>query len=113
MSLLDRHVELFNQAIRTGDFAPMLEQFTDDAELVFEGVPLGPFVGKQAIADAYAANPPDDEVEILSVEDSEPIVAHYAWRADEGREAGRMIITPRGDEIAKLVVTFDQEGLAK
>ena len=108
MSLLDRHVDLFNQAIRTGDFAPMLEQFSEDAELVFEGVPVGPFVGKQAIADAYAANPPDDEVEILSVEQSpDPIVAHYAWKADEGREAGRMIVTPRGEEIARLVVTFD------
>jgi steroid Delta-isomerase len=108
VSLLDRHVDLFNQAIRTGDFAPMLEQFTEDAELVFEGVPAGPFVGKQAIADAYAANPPDDEIEILSVEESpDPIVAHYAWKADEGREAGRMIVTSRGGEIAKLVVTFD------
>ena len=108
MSLLERHVARFNDAVRTGDFAPMLEQFTDDAELVFEGVPVGPFVGRQAIAAAYAANPPDDAVEILSVEDSEePIVAHYAWRADEGREAGRMIISTRGDQIAKLVVTFD------
>ena len=107
MSLLERHVELFNQAIRTGDFGPMLEHFTDDAELVFEGVPVGPLVGKQPLADAYPANPPDDEDEILSVEDSEPIVAHYAWRADEGREAGRMILTPRGQEIARLVVTFD------
>jgi steroid Delta-isomerase len=108
MSVLERHVQLFNEAIRTGDFGPMLAHFTDDAELVFEGIPVGPFVGKQAIADAYAANPPDDEVEILSVEESEnPIVAHYAWRADAGREAGRMIITPRGDEIARLVVTFE------
>jgi ketosteroid isomerase-like protein len=108
MTLLERHVELFNEAIRTGDFGPMLAHFTEDAELVFEGVPVGPFVGKKAIAEAYAANPPDDEVDILSVEDSaDPIVAHYAWRADEGRESGRMIITPRGDEIARLVVTFD------
>jgi steroid Delta-isomerase len=108
MSVLERHVQLFNEAIRTGDFGPMLAHFTDDAELVFEGIPVGPFVGKQAIADAYAANPPDDEVEIISVEESEnPLVAHYAWRADAGREAGRMIITPRGDEIARLVVTFE------
>jgi steroid Delta-isomerase len=108
VTLLERHVALFNQGIRTGDFEPMLAQFTDDAELVFEGVPVGPFNGKQAIAEAYAANPPDDEVEILTVEESEePIVAHYAWRADAGREAGRMIISSRGDEIAKLVVTFD------
>ena len=108
MGLLDRHVELFNEGVRTGDFGPMLEQFTDDAELRFEGAPAGPFVGKQAIAEAYAANPPDDEVDIVSSEESErELVARYAWRADAGRPAGRMIITPRGDQIARLVVTFE------
>lgn len=108
MSLLGRHVELFNAGVRTGDFGPMLEQFTDDAELRFEGVPAGPFHGKPAIAEAYATNPPDDEIDIVSSEqDEHEIVARYAWRADEGRPAGRMIITPRGDEIARLVVTFE------
>lgn len=108
MALLDRHVELFNAGVRTGDFGPMLEQFTDDAELRFEGVPAGPFAGRQEIADAYAANPPDDEIDIVSSEESEgEIVARYAWRADQGRPAGRMIITPRGGEIARLVVTFE------
>lgn len=108
MSLLDRHVELFNAGVRTGDFGPMLEQFTEDAELRFEGVPAGPFAGKQEIADAYASNPPDDEIDIVSAEETErEVVARYAWRADEGRPAGRMIITPRGDRIARLVVTFE------
>lgn len=108
MSLLDRHVELFNAGVRTGDFGPMLEQFTEDAELRFEGVPAGPFAGKQEIADAYASNPPDDEIDIVSAEETErEVVARYAWRADEGRPAGRMIITPRGDRIVRLVVTFE------
>lgn len=108
MTLLERHVELFNQAVRRGDFAPMLEQFTEDAELVFEGVPAGPFHGKDTIAAAYASNPPDDEVDVLSSEqaDDGTIVAKYAWRAD-GRPAGRMILTPRGELIARLVVTFE------
>jgi hypothetical protein len=106
--LLDRHVRLFNEGVRSGDFGPMLEQFTDDAELRFEGVPAGPFTGKHEIADAYATNPPDDEIDIVSSEESEwEIVARYAWRADEGRPAGRMIITPRADAIARLVVTFE------
>ena len=109
MTLLHRHVELFNQGVRSGDFAPMLEQFADDAELVFEGVPAGPFHGKDAIAAAYAANPPDDEVDVLSSEsaDDGTIVARYAWRADDGRAAGRMVFTTRGEQIARLVVTFD------
>ena len=68
MTLLERHVQLFNQGVRSGDYAPMLEQFADDAELVFEGVAAGPFSGKETIAAAYASNPPDDEVDVLSSE---------------------------------------------
>lgn len=108
MTLLEHHVELFNEGVRTGDFTAMLVQFTDDAELVFEGVPVGPFAGKPAIAEAYATNPPDDEIDIVSVEEAEhEIIARYAWRADGGRPAGRMVITPRGDQIARLLVTFE------
>ena len=108
MTLLERHVELFNEGVRSRDFAPMLEQFTEDAELVFEGAPAGPFHGRAAIAAAYASNPPDDEVDVLSSEqDDGTIVARYAWRADNGRPAGRMIFTMRGEQIARLVVTFE------
>ena len=45
MTLLERHVELFNQGVRSGDFAPMLEQFTEDAELIFEGARGAPAIG--------------------------------------------------------------------
>jgi steroid delta-isomerase len=107
-ALFERHVDRFNEGVRTGDFAPMLEQFTVDAELHFEGVPVGPFVGRSVIAEAYAQNPPDDEVDILDVEtDGDELVARYAWRKDNGRAAGRMIVTRREGRIARLVVTFD------
>ena len=43
----------------------MLDQFADDAELAFEGVAVGPFLGKPAIAQAYVDRPPDDEIVIL------------------------------------------------
>ena len=36
MSLLDEHVALFNAGVRSGDFAPMLENFADDARMAFE-----------------------------------------------------------------------------
>ena len=63
--LLREHVERFNAGVRSGDFGPMLAAFADDAELIFEGVPAGPFRGREAIADAYAKQPPDDEVRVL------------------------------------------------
>ena len=109
MTLVERHIELFNQGVRSGDFGPMLASFTDDAELVFEGVPAGPFHGKDTIAAAYSSNPPDDEVDVLSSEEAEDgtIVARYAWRAAGGIPSGRMIFTQRGEQIARLVVTFE------
>lgn len=108
IELFERHVERFNEGVRTGDFSSMLEQFADDAELEFVGVPAGPFVGKDEIAAAYAQQPPDDEVDILDVREEEGIViADYAWRTEDGKRAGRLILTPSDGEIAKLVITFD------
>ena len=68
--ILESHVERFNEGVRSGDFSRMLEQFTEDAELAFEGVPVGPFRGKPAIAQAYAEQPPDDEIVILRTRES-------------------------------------------
>jgi hypothetical protein len=109
MNLLVDHVERFNQAVRSGDFAPMVAAFTDDGELHFAGAPVGPFVGRDAIAAAYREQPPDDQVRLGDVEERESgtIVARYAWLADDGREAGEMRLTPRDGRIAKLVVAFD------
>ena len=107
-SLLTEHVERFNAGIRTGDWEPMLRAFDPDAELAFDGVPVGPFVGRDAIADAYREQPPDDEVRLLSDprEEEGALVADYAW-AREGTRAGRMILTPRDGAIGRLVVTFE------
>jgi cysteine desulfurase/selenocysteine lyase len=112
--LLEDHVERFNAGIETGDFGRMVERFTEDAELVFEGVPVGPFTGRQAIADAYRDQPPDDKVAVVSATERADgtIVTRYGWLRDGGREAGEMRITRRGDRIARLVVTFDQQGTA-
>jgi cysteine desulfurase / selenocysteine lyase len=112
--LLEDHVERFNAGVETGDFGRMIERFTDDAELVFEGIPVGPFTGRQAIADAYRDQPPDDKVSIMSATERADgtIVTRYGWLRDAGREAGEMRITRRGDRIARLVVTFDQPGAA-
>ena len=108
MSILEDHVRRFNEGVRSGDFGPMAAAFAEDAEMHFEGVPVGPFIGRDAISAAYRDRPPDDEVEIFDPEERDGvIVARYAWRRDNGRQAGEMRLSPRNGEIQKLVVTFD------
>jgi steroid Delta-isomerase len=107
--LLARHVELFNRGVRTGDFAAMCEQLAEDAHLVFEGVPVGPFAGRDAIAAAYREQPPDDTIEVLgAVETADgTIVADYAWSAPAPLRAGELHLTPAADgRIAHMRVTF-------
>ena len=98
--MLREHVERFNHGVRTGDWEPMLAYFSDDAKLVFEGVPVGPFRGKEAIAAAYREQPPDDEVELLAD-------GGYAWKREAGRRAGEMRIETIDGRITRLVVTFE------
>ena len=107
-SLLTEHVDRFNHGIRSGDWEPMLAHFTADAELAFEGIPVGPFVGRQAIAEAYRGQPPTDEVRLLGPprEEDGLLIADYTW-ARQATRGGRMLLTPRGSAIARLVVTFE------
>ena|SRR5215212_10138131 len=109
--LLHRHVALFNQGVRTGDFGPMLVHFTDDADLIFAGIPVGPFHGKAAVAAAYQAQPPDDEIDVLETrQEGEALVAVYAWRGVPQQPAGTMILTPKGEQIGRLVVIYGAPG---
>jgi drug/metabolite transporter (DMT)-like permease len=107
--LLDDHVERFNAGVRTGDWAAMVELFGDDAEMEFRGVPVGPFVGREAIAAAYREQPPDDELRVLEQRDvNGRIEARYAWLAEPNVAAGELFLTPQDGEIRRLVVTFDR-----
>ncbi len=108
MDLISAHVLRFNAGVRSGDYGPMLEQFTPDAELAFEGVTVGPFVGRGAIAEAYRLQPPDDELDLLEVRVIPGgIVAGYAWRAHPSRRAGAMRFELNGERIERLLVTFE------
>jgi steroid Delta-isomerase len=105
MSVFDEHVARFNAGVRSGDFGPMLEQFADEAEMAFEGVPVGPFVGREA---AYREQPPDDGLDVLDRRrDGATEIAGYAWRREPDRRAGELRLTVDGSEITRLVVTFE------
>ena len=108
MSSIDRYIEVHNAAVRSGDWARFADWFTDDAEVRFEGVPVGPFRGRDGIRAAYEAQPPDDEVEIRNVRDEgDRTLADYAWQADRGVRAGELRLTWDGDLIRELVITFE------
>jgi steroid Delta-isomerase len=108
MQLLEDHVERFNEGVRAGDFTRMLENFADDATMAFEGVPVGPFTGRDGIAQAYREQPPDDELDVLDTRrDGDTIVAGYAWRRAPEQRAGELRLTVADGKITRLVVTFD------
>ena len=106
--LLHDYVMAHNEAVRTGEWDDFGTWFAEDAELVFDGVPFGPFRGGAEVEAAYRDHPPDDEVLTFDVRaEAGLIVAHYGWRREPSVVAGRMLLTPAGGRIAKLVVTFE------
>lgn len=95
--------------MRTGDWEPMLAGFDADAEMEFRGVPVGPFHGRPAIAEAYRAQPPDDELLVLEQREREGRAeARYAWLAEPGVAAGELLLAAEDGLIRKLVITFDR-----
>jgi cysteine desulfurase/selenocysteine lyase len=105
--LFAEHVGRFNEGVRSGDFGPMVSHFSTDARLVFEGIPVGPFDGREAIAAAYREQSPDDEIDVVSVDepDAGTVVGRYAWRRDGA--TGTMTLRHSGGEITGLTVAFN------
>src|SRR5215469_401394 len=102
--ILDEHVRLFNQGVRSHDFGPMLDHFSDDAEMYFEGIPVGPSRGRSAIKRAYVEQPPDDEIVVLSKRENPSknlVVGVYAWLKEPKTRAGELKIETKADLIVK------------
>ena len=106
--MLAEHVERFNEAVRSGDYGPMLAAFAPMprcASRAWRSV-LSPG-GKRS-----PPRTPDSRRATRSMLLTEPRVerdteeSDYAWKS-EGTRAGRMILTALGGKIARLVVTFE------
>ena len=89
--MLVEHVERFNEAVRSGDYAPMLAAFAPDAEMAFEGVPVGPFVGREAIAQHVWDESFDAFTNVIDV-----YIKRLRAKLDAGG-APRLIHTRRGE----------------
>jgi steroid Delta-isomerase len=103
-AFLSAYVERFNEGVRTGDFAALVELYVEDGELAFEGVPVGPFHGREAIAEAYRERPPDDELRVTAVEERpEALTARFDWLRGG---SGTMRLELEGEAIRRLTVSF-------
>ena len=111
-ALLRRYLAGLNDGVRSGDFSSMLAELTDDAELAFEGIPVGPFRGREAIGAAYRSQPPDDELELLDVDEDGHGGASgtYAWSRRLGVPAGEVQVTVRSGRIARVLVRYGDDG---
>jgi hypothetical protein len=104
--VLEHYVARHNRGVRSGDFGPMLEIFADSARLEFEGIALGPFGGKRAIARAFLDRPPTDELFVLATREPERevIEADYAWKASPTARAGSLRLELSGASIVRLLI---------
>jgi hypothetical protein len=105
-AFLDDYVERFNGGVRSGDFGGIVALYAEDGELRFEGVPVGPFRGREAIAEAYRARPPDDELRVTSVEERPGgLEVRFDWLRGG---SGAMRFELEGGAVRRLTVSFDR-----
>jgi RimJ/RimL family protein N-acetyltransferase len=103
VDLLYEYVARFGQAVRTGDWEPVGECFAPEARLELEAAAVD---GRDAIVAAYRARPPDDEVRVLSAEETaDGVDVGYAWAAAPDVPAGRMHLGTRDSLIERLVIS--------
>jgi hypothetical protein len=101
-----QHAAAFNAAVHTADWYSFADRFTPHATMRFIGVPAGPFIGRAAIAQAYAEQPPTDTLAIRDVDSTGDVdTAFFAWSAGGG---GVMRLTWEGPLVASLEITFDE-----
>ena len=102
---IEEHFRLFNEAVRARDWAAFLATFTPDAVMRFDGVPVGPYLGLDQIARAYAERPPSDTMSCVSdARDGDQDVVRFAWETGGG---GTLHVTWHNGAVAELTVTFD------
>jgi hypothetical protein len=103
--LLERHVELFNAAVSSGDYDPFLDTFAEDAVMRFDDFPIGPYVGRGAIAEAYATQPPADTMALMDMEvvGADAVTAAFEWDAGG---TGTMFLRFDSTKVVELAIAF-------
>lgn len=101
LAMVEAHTALFNSCVRSGDWTPFMDTFTDDARLTVTNLPVAPLWGRPAIAAAYARRPPTGAMTLIDVEpvDDSTVAVRFVW--DSGRE-GTMRVRWHGDLVSQV-----------
>lgn len=102
---VEEHCALFNECVRTGDWAPFLATFTEDARMSFPNAPSGPLVGRAAISGVYAKNLPREAMRIDAIEpvDKSRVRVSFHW---ESGGSGAMSVCWRDDRVAAVEIAL-------
>jgi hypothetical protein len=101
------HERLFNDAVRAEDFTEFMKTIHPDAVMSFDGVPVGPYRGREAIAEAYATRPPSDTMSIWSIEEVDPDTADVRFDWDAGG-SGAMRVKWQDDLVVGMTISFQE-----
>jgi hypothetical protein len=104
-----RHVALFNQGVRTGDLAAWFNTFAPDAVLTFDGLPIPPAHGREAIEAVYSRHPPSSEMRLTAgspVDPTDTAFGEFVWAAAP-TTGGRFTLHLRDGLLERVEVAFN------
>lgn len=113
-TLFKRHVRAFNDGVRTGDLSAKLSMYDHDAVVIFADPISTAYHGIDAIRAAYRHYPPQGTIHTRRLHITDQTVgADYILDADPDRVAGQLILTFKGHQIIRKLVTFNREDQAR
>jgi steroid Delta-isomerase len=74
--------------------------------MAFTNLPVGPFIGREQIAVAYAERPPTDTMTLEAVETLDPQTARVIFVWDESGDDGAMTVRWRDGRVEAIDITF-------
>ncbi|MCA8910484.1 MAG: nuclear transport factor 2 family protein [Planctomycetes bacterium] len=102
---LEHYLAVHNTAFENGDYAPVVELFHPEGELCFVGVELGPYRGREEIANAFREYPPSDQLVLSSIAaDGNKATAIYSRASDPDKRVGTLVLTTEGELIQRLTI---------
>jgi quercetin dioxygenase-like cupin family protein len=108
-------VDAFNAGVASGDFARLLERFTDDAVVRLEHVPgarAARHAGREAYTAAFLQAPPDDQLDLAGDprEEDGAVLVDVTWRRDRSPGVMRLVGTD-DDLVSQMVLTFGNQSV--